>query len=123
LFSGLKLPRTKATATSGVDAAHILPWSRFDLDGTKNGLCLSKQNHWAFDAGLFRLSFDKTNNVYVLLIPELVRDATEQVDFDIEPFHALVGPIPRKNLPSNEELWPSPKYLDETNRFLDGKSV
>jgi hypothetical protein len=38
LFSGLKLPRTKATATSGVDAAHILPWSRFDLDETNRFL-------------------------------------------------------------------------------------
>jgi hypothetical protein len=123
LFSGLKLPRTKATATSGVDAAHILPWSRFDLDGTKNGLCLSKQNHWAFDAGLFRLSFDKTENVYVISIPEPVRAATQKADFNLEPFHALVGPIPRENLPKNEGLWPSPKYLDELNRFLDGKSV
>ncbi len=123
LFSGLRLPRTKATATSGVDAAHILPWSRFDLDGTKNGLCLSKQNHWAFDAGLFRLSFDKAENVYVISIPEPVRVATEKANFNLEPFHALVGPIPRKNLPANESLWPSPKYLDELNRFLDGKSV
>ena len=123
LFSGLKLPRTKATATSGVDAAHILPWSRFDLDGTINGLCLSKQNHWAFDAGLYRLSFDKTENVYVLSIPETVRAATLKEDFNLEPFQALVGPIPRKNLPANEGLWPSDKYLDELNRFLDGKSV
>ena len=122
LFSGLNLPRTEATATYGVDAAHILPWSQFDLDETKNGLCLSKQNHWAFDAGLFRLSFDKTENVYVISIPESVRAATEKVDFSLEPFHALVGPIPRKNLPANERLWPSPKYLNELNLFLDGKS-
>jgi len=123
LFSGLRLPRTQATATSGVDAAHILPWSRFDLDGTKNGVCLSKQNHWAFDAGLFRLSFDKSENVYVISIPEPVHVATAKVGFDLGPFHALVGPIPRRNLPANEALWPSPKYLDELNRFLDGKSV
>jgi hypothetical protein len=122
LFSGLRLPRTEATATTGVDAAHILPWSRFDLDGTKNGLCLSKQNHWAFDAGLFRLSFDKAENVYVISIPETVRAATKKVDFDLKPFDTLVGPIPQKNLPANEGLWPSPKYLEELNGFLDGKT-
>lgn len=122
LFSGLRLPRTEATSIAGVDAAHILPWSRFDLDATKNGLCLSKQNHWAFDAGLFRLSFDKTENIYVVSIPELVCSATKKAGFDLEPFVALAGPIPRKNLPSNKSLWPSPEYLDELNRFLDGEN-
>jgi hypothetical protein len=73
MFSGQRLPRTEATSTPGVDAAHILPWSRFDLDATKNGICLNKQCHWAFDEGLFRLSFDESQNAYVVCRVEFVR--------------------------------------------------
>jgi len=119
MFSGLHLPCTDATSTPGVDAAHILPWSRFDLDSTCNGLCLNKQCHWAFDEGLFRLSFDKSVNAYTISIPNPVRLAARAAHFDIKPFHALVGPIPEKRLPANHSNWPSKKYLNELNRFLD----
>lgn len=120
MFSGERLPRTDATRTAGVDAAHILPWSRFDLDSTMNGLCLSKQSHWAFDVGLFRLRFDAGENVYVISIPNEVRTAATRANFDLESFEALAGPIARDRLPANEALWPSPQYLGELNRFLDG---
>ena len=122
LFSGQRLPRTEATLTAGVDAAHILPWSQFDLDATSNGLCLNKQCHWAFDAGVLRLFFDKAENVYVVSMPDHFRAAAKKVSFDVAPFEPLVGAIPRKNLPANEAFWPSPKYITELNRFLDGKS-
>src|SRR5207302_1937041 len=49
LFSGQRLPRTSVTDSAGVDAAHILPWSTHDLNTVKNGICLNKQCHWAFD--------------------------------------------------------------------------
>lgn len=120
MFSGQRLPRTDATSTAGVDAAHILPWSRFDLDATKNGLCLSKQCHWAFDEGLFRLSFDETENAYVVSIPNPVRLAAQAAHFDIAAFDAVAGPVPKKHLPTNTALWPSRQYLAELNRFLDG---
>lgn len=123
LFSGQRLPRTEATPTPGVDAAHILPWSRFDIDATKNGLCLSKQCHWAFDAGLFRLSFDNTENAYVVAIPNPVRAAVEKAKFDLHPFQEIAGRIPRKHLPANEALWPSKQYLEELNRFLDDETA
>ena len=119
LFSGQRLPRTKATSTAGVDAAHILPWSRFDLDATKNGVCLNKQCHWAFDEGLFRLSFDETENAYTISIPDPVRLAAEAVHFDIASFEAIVGIVPRKSLPANQAFWPSKQYLTELNHFLD----
>ena len=32
LFTGMKLPKIPATASSGVDAAHILPWAEYDLN-------------------------------------------------------------------------------------------
>ena len=119
MFSVQRLPRTLATSTAGVDAAHILPWSRFDLDATKNGLCLNKQCHWAFDEGLFRLSFDDTENAYVISIPNPVRLAAQAAKFDLESFEAIAGRVPRTRLPSNEALWPSKQYLVELNRFLD----
>lgn len=123
MFSGQRLPRTEATSTAGVDAAHILPWSRFDLDATKNGLCLNKQCHWAFDEGLFRLSFDDGENAYVVSIPNPVRLVAQAAKFDLESFDAIAGRIPRKRLPANEALWPSKQYLAELNRFLDDEAA
>lgn len=119
LFTGQRLPRTEATATAGVDAAHILPWSRFDLDATKNGLCLNKQCHWAFDEGLLRLSFDDSVRAYVISIPSRVRIAAQAAQFDIQSFEAIVGPVSVNRLPVNRALWPSKPYLEELNRFLD----
>jgi hypothetical protein len=119
MFSGQHLPITEATSTAGVDAAHILPWSRFDLDATNNGLCLNKQCHWAFDEGLFRLSFDDTQNAYVLTIPDPVRLAAQSAEFDIGSFEANVGVIPVGHLPAIRAHWPTKQYLLELNRFLD----
>ena len=121
LFSGQRLPRIEATSTAGVDAAHILPWSRYDLDATKNGLCLNKQCHWAFDEGLFRLSFDNAVNAYVLSIPKSVQLAAKAAKFDLASFEAVVGPIPQNRLPAHKAQWPSKQYLEELNRFLDAK--
>ena len=123
MFSGQRLPRTEATSTAGVDAAHILLWSRFDLDATKNGLCLNKQCHWAFDEGLFRLSFDETENAYVVSIPNPARLAAQAAQFDIESFDAIAGCVVRNRLPANEALWPSKQYLAELNRFLDDEAA
>ncbi len=122
LFSGQRLPRTEATTRPGVDAAHILPWSRFDLDATKNGLCLSKQCHWAFDEGLFRFSFDDTENAYVVTIPNPVRIAAAAANFDLGFFDSAVGVIPQNRLPANPAHWPSKEYLAELNRFLEDES-
>jgi hypothetical protein len=123
MFSGQRPPRTEATSTPGVDAAHILPWSRFDLDATKNGLCLNKQCHWAFDEGLFRLSFDDTENAYIISIPNPVRLAAQAVNFDMQSFDAIAGRVPRNRLPANEARWPSKQYLAELNRFLDDEAA
>lgn len=123
MFSGQRLPRTEATSTAGVDAAHILPWRWFDLDASRNGLCLNKQCHWAFDEGLLRLAFDETENSYVVSIPDPVRLAAQTARFDIEPFAAIAGLVPRGRLPANEAHWPSKLYLAELNRFLDDEAI
>ena len=123
MFSGQRLPRTSATSTAGVGAAHILPWSRFDLDATKNGLCLNKQCHWAFDEGLLRLNYDDAVNSYVVSIPNPVRLAIQAAQFDLDSFDAIVGVIPQSRLPVNELVWPAKAYLEELNSFLDGKAA
>lgn len=121
LFSGQRLPRTEATLTPGVDAAHILPWSRFDIDATANGLCLNKQCHWAFDAGLLRLNYDETENVYVVNIPNPVIIAAEAARFDIAAFKQIAGVVPRNRLPADQAQWPSRRYITELNRFIEGE--
>ncbi|WP_062317876.1 HNH endonuclease [Demequina maris] len=91
---------------SGVDAAHILAWHRYELDVVPNGLCLCKLHHWAFDAaiilpvyraGLLHMSF------------------TELADGLDAPSRALLGddgaPIPLAHMPSSRAQWPSEKYL------------
>lgn len=123
MFSGQKMPRTEATRSPGVDAAHILPWSRFELDSTRNGLCLSKQCHWAFDAGLFKLSHDSGENSYVLSIPDSVKVATLAADFDLSFFEKMTGKIPREHLPSDDKLWPEPSYLSKLNEFLENDAA
>lgn len=123
MFSGQRLPRTAATKSAGVDAAHILPWSLYDLDSVTNGLCLNKQCHWALDAGLFRLNFDALENLYVLNIPDSVKTATCAANFDLAYFSQLSGIVPRNHLPQDEKFWPSPIYLKKLNEFLDNDAA
>ena len=50
-----------------VDSAHIYPKSRDGSDDLRNGLCLCKHHHWAFDAGWFAL----TDDLVVVTHPDL----------------------------------------------------
>ncbi|GAA4416284.1 hypothetical protein GCM10023187_47580 [Nibrella viscosa] len=58
LFTGYHLPKLPLTDSTGVDAAHILPWASHGINEVQNGICLNKLCHWAFDAGLLKLDFD-----------------------------------------------------------------
>ena len=118
MFSGQRLPKTEVTDSAGVDAAHILPWSTHNLNSVRNGICLNKLCHWAFDAGIVKLTFDVSCSQYILEIPMPVRRAASKVDFDLAYFESLSGPIPRTHLPGNKSLWPSAKYLDQLNQFM-----
>jgi hypothetical protein len=117
LFTGQRLPKTEATDSPGVDAAHILPWSTHNLNSNTNWLCLSKLCHWAFDAGVVKLRFDTTANEYLIEIPQHVRSAASKANFDLHYFESIAGSIPRSRLPSNSSFWPSPTCLDELNSF------
>jgi hypothetical protein len=119
LFTGHRLPPTEASPKPGVDAAHILPWRKYDLDIVPNGICLSKHCHWAFDQGFLRLSFDKRVNAYVVSLSAPFHGAALRAGFDLAPFSGLLGPIPKSRLPKNPKQWPSPKYLADLYSFLD----
>lgn len=82
IFSGDRLPKTEATESAGVDAAHILPWSTHNINAVSNGICLNKLCHWALDTGAMKLSFDKTCSAYVVEIPDKVRTAATKASFD-----------------------------------------
>lgn len=118
VFSGVRLPKLESTASAGVDAAHILPWCDFDINSIDNGLCLSKQFHWAFDAGVMKLTFDSSIKRYILSIPESVVVDANLNDFSLEMYEQSSGLIPLERLPSDEKLWPNPHYLNEFNKAM-----
>ena len=41
-----------------LDAAHIVPYAVYSNDDVRNGLCLCKNHHWAFDRGLIAVDDD-----------------------------------------------------------------
>lgn len=112
LVTGQHLPRTKFNAVAGVDAAHILPWADYDLDEVSNGICLSKQAHWAFDEGLIVIRFDLESDRYVIELPDEVRDGLTDTGFSLEALEAWTGPIPEERLPAEAQLRPNPEYLE-----------
>lgn len=118
LFSGERFPKFPEIASSGVDGAHILPWSTHQLNSISNGLCLCKLCHWAFDNGLFRLEFDGKANGYVLSIPDSVEEGALNVEFDLGKFKNYIGVIDKSRLPKNPDLWPSPKHIQALNASL-----
>jgi hypothetical protein len=118
LFTGQRLPKLESIASSGVDAAHILPWASFGVNTPDNGICLSKQFHWAFDSGLISFSFDYSENQYVIGIPDLVILEANQCNFSLDNYQAIVGAIPRERLPDSPDYWPNPRYLDILNSIM-----
>lgn len=118
LFTGQRLPKLESISSTGVDAAHILPWASHKINTPDNGICLSKSCHWAFDSGVIQLSFDRSTNQYVVSIPEQVRLEANQSDFSLETFEAMTGQIPRERLPENTNYWPNPSHLDEFNEIM-----
>ena len=91
---------------SGIDAAHILAWSKHDLDVVPNGLALCKLHHWAFDAGI--LAIRKEGDGYYLRFTSIADLLDEESTTRI----AVEGTqIPDEWLPGNPKLRPSVDYL------------
>jgi hypothetical protein len=116
LFTGLHLPITPHTGSSGVDAAHILPWAAHGINDVQNGMCLNKLCHWAFDAGILRLDFDTATNQYLISVPSYIK---QHGGLTLKPFTDLEGVIPTHFLPVNTTLWPHPDYIRRLNRAID----
>lgn len=95
--------------SSGIEAAHILPWSKFDLDEVRNGLALCKQHHWAFDSGLLSVLFDFDEELYVVAVGPLFSD---DLDARVQEWVLRwVGEIPRSHLPVRSVDYPDPVLL------------
>lgn len=114
---GKRYPPTPISAP-GVDAAHILPWSQYDLDQIFNGLCLCKLHHWAFDESLIIIKH--MDNRYGVLVPSGTEEKLLKADigFSVEVLLRDSGEIPRSRLPANEQDWPRPQLLDILNSVV-----
>ncbi len=123
----LRLPPLSPGSKPGVDSAHILPDSEFDLNHVTNGLCLCKLHHWAFDEGLIEIRFnepatgDLESTGYSIVVPDEAVSRAAQGTFggiDLSFLHPVVRPIPRGLLPSDPRYWPDPKCLQRLRELL-----
>lgn len=117
-FTGLRLPPLQRGYLPGVDAAHIYPWSRLGSNEVTNGICLSKQMHWAFDEGILKLTFERTLSIYRISLSDDVPQLAIAAKFDISPFVAVCGQIPQANLPLDPTQRPSATALDHYNALM-----
>ena len=93
--SGLRGP----DGTPEVEAAHIFPKALDGSDDPRNGLCLCRRHHWAFDAGWMAVADDRT----VLVRPDLPHGD------DYAFIRECAG---RSLLPPGDARWvPAPLYL------------
>lgn len=100
-----------ASVRSGVDAAHILAWSKYDLDVIPNGISLCKLHHWAFDAALVLPYFEGSRrDVPTLRFTQL---AVENFSADtLAKLGVHKQTLRPEWFPSDPALWPSRTYLD-----------
>lgn len=108
-FCGLRLGGVHGVR-AGVDAAHILAWSKHALDVVSNGICLCKLHHWAFDAALVMPRIDLDGR-YRLHLTQLAESFPEEVRTRIVPVSGME--IPNEWLPSDPADRPSRKYLEK----------
>lgn len=119
VFTGMRLPKTLLTGSSGVDAAHILPWAEYNLNSVSNGLCLSKLCHWAFDAGILQLSFDASTESYVIRLSSAAKEAESAGLLKLNGLGDIQGVVSKTLLPKDSSNWPSPSFLKLYNEALN----
>ena len=106
-FCGLHLPSIKREATAGCQAAHILPYAKYDLDQVSNGMSLCPTHHWAFDQHY--LIVDVVAGQYVVRVSER---AKRLMPPDTVAFlRQAAGPIPSSRLPTRTVDRPDPEFL------------
>lgn len=112
---GVRLPKTTVTSMPGVDAAHILAWSDYELDVVPNGVCLCKYHHWAFDQLLF--TFVRSPAGLKIKTTEALAAARREDGQFAQDIAALNGASPKK-LPENAALHPAQEVLQRYNAIL-----
>lgn len=106
-FCGAKFGGIPGIPRSGIDAAHILAWSKHDLDIVQNGIALCKLHHWAFDAGIIMPM--KEGDDYYMRFTSLA----ELIDpISMDRLGADGERIPDEWLPADPNRRPSQHYLD-----------
>ncbi len=115
---GAYFPKIPGKINPGVDAAHILPWSEYDLDEIFNGLCLCKIHHWAFDEDIIRIYHNGRD--YVSTISEDVKTEIleSEPEFSLDVLEKHVGIIPGERLPADRQQWPRPQLLGLRSEML-----
>jgi hypothetical protein len=105
------LPSLGKESNPGVDAAHILPWSEYELDHVSNGVCLCKLHHWAFDEAL--LIIREEAGSYYVDVPDTAtaRIAESEETIDLSFLTPFVGRIPDERLPREHGKRPKPQFL------------
>lgn len=92
---------------SGLEAAHIVAWSKYDADELPNGMSLCKTHHWAFDAGLMMPQYD--GGTFRLRFTRL----SEQFEPDSMSLLGKDGfTIPDEWLPGDSTMRPKKQYLE-----------
>lgn len=119
LFTGMRLPKTSATGSSGVDAAHILPWAEYDLNTISNGLCLSKLCHWAFDARILLLNYDTRTSSYGVTLSTAALEAESAGLLKLGGLKDIQGVVSNSLLPKDSASWPNPSFLKVYNEALN----
>lgn len=104
-FCGARLSGLEGIPT-GVDAAHILAWSKHDLDVIANGIALCKLHHWAFDASIMMPVEDRGS--YFVQFTTL---ADRLDSYSLARLGNEGMPIKTEWLPADPTQRPSPKYL------------
>ena len=113
IVCGLRLPRLRDQGRAGVDAAHILPDSEFDMNHVSNGLCLCKLHHWAFDEGMIEVTHDPAAGYAIAIPPE-----AEEAEYDLDFLRPHVGAIPPARLPTAAACRPNPECLRRLRELL-----
>ncbi|MBT7457417.1 MAG: hypothetical protein HN796_26245 [Gemmatimonadetes bacterium] len=115
VMCGLRLAKPGVPGIrSGVDAAHILAWSDYDLDVVPNGLTLCKNHHWAFDQMV--LTVRREDDLF------LIEESPRLSLFDLSTqayLQEAVGVVPLDRLPTDRSDWPAPSYLDRLYADID----
>ena len=89
-----------SSGISVINAAHILPFSRFHNDDVRNGMALCKTHHWLFDKGL--ISIDERYRTMV------------SGEIEMEEPEGMVSAYSRNEirLPERTERYPSQVALE-----------